>query len=223
MNADPADFIQAETRLLPVPLCPEILLYTADEATALWQRTEDALGALNLPPPFWAFPWAGGQALARYILDKPALVAGKRVLDVGSGSGLVAIAAARAKAAHVMANDIDPVAMAAAGLNAAANGTALQRRGNDMVGSDEGWDVVLAGDIAYQADMAARLFPWLQALARRGATVLLGDPRRAYLPRDLLRPLAHYDVPVPRSLEDAEIKPTDVWTFRRDGGPAVSP
>ena len=213
MIGDPAAFIRANTRLLDVPLCPELRVHTADEATVLWEKTEAALQAINLPPPFWAFPWAGGQALARFVLDRPHLVQGRTVLDVASGSGLVALAAARAGARHVVANDLDSMAAEAALLNAAANGVALTCHVGDIVGSDEGWDVVLAGDIAYQADMADRLMPWLHELHRRGAHVLIGDPGRAYLPRALLQAVARYDVPVPRALEDKDMKATDVWTF----------
>ncbi len=214
MILDRADFIRANTRLLAVPLCPEIQIYTADEATALWAKTEAALAAVDLPPPFWAFPWAGGQALARFILDHPALVRGRRVLDVGSGSGLVAIVAAKGGAREVEACDIDLMAAVAANLNAAANEVELYARSGDPVGTDAGWDVVLAGDIAYQADMAGALFPWLTALAQRGATVFIGDPGRSYLPQGL-EPVMRYQVPVSRDLEDADSKDTAVWTFPR--------
>ncbi|HEV7438516.1 MAG TPA: 50S ribosomal protein L11 methyltransferase [Methylobacterium sp.] len=211
---DPVAFIRAETRLLPVPHAPEIRLYVADEATELWQKTEEELGETGLPPPFWAFAWAGGQALARYVLDHPNMVAGRRVLDVASGSGLVAIAAAKAGASSVEAADIDAFAAAAAALNAEANGVALTPRLGDLVGTDEGWDAVLAGDIFYDRDIAARMAEWLLALQGRGATVLVGDPGRSYLPKDRLEELACYRVPVTRALEDAEIKLSRVWRFR---------
>jgi predicted nicotinamide N-methyase len=209
-----AAFIRAHTRLLPVPHAPEIVLYLADEATALWQKTEEELGEMGLAPPFWAFAWAGGQALARYILDRPALVAGQRVLDFASGSGLVAIAAAKAGAAHVEACDIDPFAATAIALNAAANGLRVEARLTDCVGADAGWDIVLAGDICYQQDIAERVTVWLSNLHRRGAVVLVGDPGRSYLPTDRLEALATYAVPVTRALEDTEIKRTSVWRFR---------
>jgi predicted nicotinamide N-methyase len=212
--ADPAGFIRTHTRLLPVPHAPEIRLQLADEATALWQKTEDELGAIGLPPPFWAFAWAGGQALARYLLDHPALVAGKRVLDFASGSGLVAIAAAKAGAASVEASDIDSFAISAMHLNAVANGVTIDACCSDKVGTDEGWDAVLAGDICYERDMAARTVDWMAGLHARGATVLIGDPGRSYLPRDALEPIATYQVPVTRTLEDAESKTTHVWRFR---------
>jgi predicted nicotinamide N-methyase len=209
--ADPNTFIRAETRLRPVPLVPEIALHLADEALPIWQRTEEELGEIGLPPPFWAFAWAGGQALARHVLDHPGIVAGHRVLDFASGSGLVAIAAAKAGAARVEAADIDAFAHAAVALNAQANGVSLHLLTDDIVGEDLGWDVVLAGDIAYERDTAARVFAWLDALARRGAAVWIGDPGRSYLPRERLEKVADYGVPVSRELEDAEIKCTAVW------------
>lgn len=215
---DPDDalaFIRANTRLLPVPHAPEIKLHLADEATELWQKTEEELAEIGLPPPFWAFAWAGGQALARYILDHPELVAGRRVLDFASGSGLVGIAAAMAGASAVTATDLDPFSIPAIGLNAEANGVlsriaALQA---DIIGTDPGDAVVLAADIFYERDIAGRVTEWLGALHARGATVLVGDPGRAYLPRDRLGVVATYEVPVSRSLEDSEIKRSQVWRF----------
>jgi predicted nicotinamide N-methyase len=215
MIPDPIAFIRAETRLLPVPHTPEIVLHVADEATELWQRTEEELGEIGLPPPFWAFAWAGGQALARYILDHPETVRGRHVLDFASGSGLVAIAAMKAGAAEVTACDIDGFALAAIGLNAEANGVRIAAAQEDLVGRDRGWDTVLAGDICYERDLAERVTNWLFDLSGRGATVLIGDPGRSYLPKDRLEQLASYQVPVTRTLEDAEIKKTSVWRFRR--------
>ncbi|KQP20236.1 methyltransferase [Methylobacterium sp. Leaf100] len=214
-SPDPLAFIRENTRLLPVPHAPEIVLHVADEATALWQKTEDELEAIGLPPPFWAFAWAGGQALARYILDNPELVSGRRVLDFASGSGLVAIAAAKAGAIHVTASDLDGFAIPAIGLNAAANGVAdrIEAVRDDLIGSDPGSAVVLAADIFYECDLAERVTAWLAGLHARGATVLVGDPGRSYLPRDRLERLATYAVPVSRSLEDAEIKQSSVWRF----------
>jgi predicted nicotinamide N-methyase len=213
---DRAAFIRNNTRLLPVPHAPEISLHVADEATVLWQKTEDELGEIGLPPPFWAFAWAGGQALARYILDNPGLVAGQRVLDFASGSGLVAIAAAKAGAAHVAASEIDAFAAEAIGINAAVNNVAdrISVLLADIIGTDGGWDTVLAGDICYQRDIAERVTIWLKALSRRGAQVLIGDPARSYLPRDALEEIATYQVPTTRMLEDAEIKKSSVWRFR---------
>ncbi len=214
--ADRKAFILAETRLRPVPHAPEIALHVADEATALWQKTEEELGEMGLPPPFWAFAWAGGQALARYVLDHPESVAGRRVLDFASGSGLVAIAAARAGAAEVEAAEIDAFAGEAILLNAAANDVSgrIAVTLRDIVGEDGGWDTVLAGDICYERSVAEAVTAWLKALAARGATVLIGDPGRTYLPRGDLEEVATYHVPTTRELEDLEIKRSSVWRFR---------
>ena len=209
-----AAFIRAHTRLMPVPHAPEISLHVAQEATELWQKTEDELAVIGLPPPFWAFAWAGGQALARHLLDNPALVAGRRVLDFASGSGLVAIAAAKAGASRVEACDIDAFAAAAIDLNAEANGVAVEARLADLVGLDEGWEVICAGDVCYERAMAEAVIAWLEGLSRRGATVLIGDPGRSYLPRGRLEEVATYQVPVTRALEDAEIKRSSVWRLR---------
>ncbi len=214
MIADPVAFIRAETRLRPVPHAPELVLHVADEATALWQKTEEELSEIGLPPPFWAFAWAGGQALARYVLDHPEAVRARHVLDFASGSGLVAIAAMTAGAARVTACDIDPFAVAAMDLNAAANGVAIEAVQADLIGQDQGWDVVLAGDICYERDLAQRVTEWLLGLSRRGATVLIGDPERSYLPEARLDRLAVYEVPVTRTLEDSDIKRSSVWRFR---------
>jgi predicted nicotinamide N-methyase len=215
-DVDKADFIRAHTRLLAVPHAPEIQLYLADEATALWEKTEEELGEIGLPPPFWAFAWAGGQALARYVLDHPDLVRGKRVLDFASGSGLVAVAAAMAGAAKVEASEIDEFAGAAIALNAEANGVRVAVHAGDIAGEDRGWDIVLAGDVSYERDMAERVTDWLAALALRGARVLIGDPGRTYLARDRLDAVAEYCIPVTRALEDIEIKRTQVWAFREN-------
>ena len=169
---------------------------------------------MGLPPPFWAFAWAGGQALARYLLDNPALVADGRALDFASGSGLIAVAAALSGAAAVEASDIDAFAIAAVGANAAENGVSIAPRLENLIGADEGWDVVLAGDIAYEKDLGDAAMDWLASLASRGATVLVGDPRRSYLPLDQLECVIEYSVPVTRELEDSEIKRTGVFRFR---------
>jgi len=213
IDQERANFIVSNTRLVAVPLTPEIKLHIADDVTALWQMTESELKTSGLPPPFWAFAWAGGQALARYVLDNPVIVAGKRVLDFAAGSGLVGIAAALAGAAYVEACDIDAFAIASVGVNAHANNVAVEARVRDLVGLDENWDVVLAGDVSYERDMAARVTNWLGDLARRGANVLVGDPGRTYLARDRLAPLAEYIVPVSRDLEDADTKTASVWKF----------
>ncbi|MBL8569401.1 MAG: methyltransferase [Phreatobacter sp.] len=215
MIADRAAFVRAHTRLMPVPHAPEIALHLADEATALWQKTEEELGTIGLPPPFWAFAWAGGQALARYVLDNPGVVRGRRVLDVATGSGLVAIAAAKAGAAEVTGVDIDAFAEVAVGLNAGANGVTVTARTGDPSGTDDGWDVILAGDICYQRDMTEAMMAWLGPIAAEGRPVLIGDPGRTYLPRERLVKLAEYEVPVTRALEDLEIKRTAVWRLRQ--------
>jgi len=211
---DPARFIVDQTRLAPVAFVPEIQLYQADEATALWHLTEAALDRADMPPPFWAFAWAGGQGLARYVLDHPDVVKGRRVLDFASGSGLVAIAAAKAGAAHVEAIDIDPFAVAAISLNAAANGADISVRQADIIGSAGGdFDVLLAGDVFYDPGFAARLLPWLAALATRGVTVIAGDPDRTYRPLARVHDLARYDVPVHPALEDAAVKRVRILGF----------
>lgn len=211
---DPAEaetFIRANTALTAPPHVPEIRLHLADEAHDLWLRTEEELAEIGLPPPFWAFAWAGGQGLARYLLDHPDTVRGKHVLDFASGSGLVGIAAALAGARDVLCADIDPFCGAATALNAAANGVSLAFTDADPVGTAGDWDVVLAGDVFYDRALAARVLPWLAELRRRGARVLVGDPGRAYLPKTGLFRLAQYEVPVTRALEDAEVKRTTVW------------
>ena len=218
MIVDRKGFILGNTRLVPVPHAPEISLHVADEVTPLWQKTEEELGQMGLPPPFWAFAWAGGQALARYILDHPASVSGKRVLDFASGSGLVAIAAAKAGAARVLAADIDVFAREAMAINAAANGVALDIAEDDVLGRyDHAADVILAGDIFYDRDIAARVLSWLQGWQMRGATALVGDPGRTYLPKEALTLLATYEVPVSRELEDLDIKKSSVWGLRSPG------
>jgi predicted nicotinamide N-methyase len=204
-------FILANTTLIAPPHVPEIRLHLAEESHALWLKTEEELAEIGLPPPFWAFAWAGGQGLTRYILDHPETVRGKSVLDFATGSGLVAIAAARAGATAVTACDIDPFCADAVALNADANGVTIDVRTADLIGVDEGWDIVLAGDVFYAKDFADALLPWFERLAARGATVLVGDPGRSYLPKTRLVELASYQVPVTRDLEDAEVKKTTVW------------
>lgn len=206
----PADFVRAHTRLAPVPFVPELVLHQADEPIGLWERTEvDGAGAQ--PPPFWAFAWAGGQALARYVLDTPELVRGREVLDLATGSGLVAIAAAQAGARAVTANDIDPLALAAAGANAAANGVRLHLVDGDLLDSDDRYGVVLAGDVCYSRDMSGRVLAFLHRAAAAGALVLIGDPGRAYLPAEGLTAAVAYDVPVVEALESVPVRRTTVW------------
>ncbi|GAB4354996.1 MAG: methyltransferase [Oricola sp.] len=195
------------------PHVPEIALHLADEAHDLWHRTEEELQQIGIEPPFWAFAWAGGQGLARYLLDHPETVCGRRVLDFATGSGLVAIAAAKAGASHVAACDIDPFCETAVALNGALNGVAVDYLAGDLVGAPVEAAVVLAGDVFFDRAMSAAVTPWFAALAASGVSVLVGDPGRAYLPRDRLSPLACYEVPVTRALEDAEVKRTSVWQF----------
>jgi len=208
----PTQFIRANTRLLAVPLVPEIRLHLAEESLPIWQKSEEELGAMNVPPPYWAFAWAGGQALARYLLDNPGIVAGRSILDLGSGSGLAGIAAAKAGASRVVAADIDVFALEAIGLNASANAVSLEIRGDDMLdGVPAPFDVVLVSDLFYERALAARVLAFSDAAMAQGARVLAGDPRRSYFPADRFRAEAEYSVPVTRELEDAEIKRTSVW------------
>jgi predicted nicotinamide N-methyase len=215
MIADRKAFIRANTRLKPVPLVPEIALHVADEAVPIWQKTEDELDAMGLPPPYWAFAWAGGQALARYLLDNRAAVADLRVLDLASGSGLVAIAAVRAGAVPVVAADIDAFTDPAIALNAEANDVYIEIMVQDLLdnvaSAQPRYDVILVGDLFYERDTAARALAFLDRHAATGARVLVGDPGRTYLPRERLTRLAEYAVPVTRELEDLEIKRTTVW------------
>lgn len=213
MKTDPERFILDNTSLLAPPHVPEIRLHLASEVHDLWLKTEADLEAIGLPPPFWAFAWAGGQGLARYILDHPETVRGKRVLDFASGSGLVAIAAAMAGASDVVAADIDPWAKNAVRLNAAANGVTLDFTNDDLIGMSVDADVVLAGDVFYDGDFAAALKGWFGRLATSGTMVLVGDPGRSYRPTEHLEALATYQVPVTRVLEDSEVKKTTVWRF----------
>jgi predicted nicotinamide N-methyase len=210
---DPARFVAENTALLSPPLVPEIRLHLATEVVPLWRKTEEELEAEGVPPPYWAFAWAGGQALARYVLDHPAEVADKRVLDFGSGSGLVAIAAAKAGAADILAADIDAFACAAIALNAIANGVVLRVTHNDVIGMPCTWDTILVGDMCYERPLAERLLAWLGDCARNGATVLLGDPGRSYFPKSGVEKLGTYNVQTTRDLEDREIRETSVYRF----------
>jgi predicted nicotinamide N-methyase len=206
-------FIRANATLSAPPHVPELRLHLADEAHDLWKKTEEELAGIGLPPPFWAFAWAGGQGLARHVLDHPSLVLDRRVLDFATGSGLVAIAACLAGAVDIIAADIDPFCRVACRLNGAANGVECAFSDEDLIGTDDGWEIVLAGDVFYDRELAARLTPWFSSLHRRGAEVLVGDPGRSYLPKERLQACATYQVPVSRALEDSEVKKTTVWRF----------
>jgi len=210
---DPAQFVCNNTQLLTPPLVPEIRLHLATEVVPLWRKTEEKLEAEGIPPPYWAFAWAGGQALARYLLDNPHEVAGRSALDFGCGSGLVAIAATKAGAARVLASDIDPFARTAVALNAAANGVSVDRTSEDVIGSDADWSVILLGDMCYERPLAERLLGWLADCARTGTRILLGDPGRAYLPKSGVQKLATYGVQTTRELEDREIRETSVYRW----------
>lgn len=211
MKTEPRLFIRGNTELLSPPHVGEIQLHLASEAHELWLKTEEELEKIGLPPPFWAFAWAGGQGLARYILDNPDIVSGKRVVDFASGSGVVAIAAAKSGAASVLAVDIDPWAKVAIAMNAEANGVSVEITDSNVVGTNLEAEVLLAGDVFYDKAFAELLFPWLLSQQKRGLRVLVGDPGRAYLPKQDLVAMATYQVPVSRALEDSEVKGTTVW------------
>ncbi|KPF45007.1 class I SAM-dependent methyltransferase [Rhizobium sp. G187] len=213
MKTDPERFILDNTSVLPPPHVPEIRLHLASEVHDLWQKTEEDLEAIGLPPPFWAFAWAGGQGLARYVIDHPEIVRGKKVLDFASGSGLVAIAAAMAGAGEVLAADIDPWARTAVRLNCILNDVSVDFTDDDLIGQSVDVDVILAGDVFYDSDFARALVAWFETVANKGCTVLVGDPGRSYRPTERLEALASYEVPVTRVLEDSEVKKTTVWRF----------
>ncbi|HYB56638.1 MAG TPA: 50S ribosomal protein L11 methyltransferase [Alphaproteobacteria bacterium] len=205
-------FVRAHTVVASTALLPEIWLHLASEITPLWQATEVSLEAQGVAPPYWAFAWVGGQALARYVLDRPQSVRGRRVLDFAAGSGIAAIAAALAGARQVAASELDPLALAALALNAAENGVTLSSLSEDLTESPaRGWDVILAGDVCYERPMAERVAAWLAAASREGALVLLGDPGRAYLPQAGLVELARYTVETTRELEDRERRETAIY------------
>jgi len=207
-------FILANTRLQAPPHTPELRLHLADEVTPIWRMTEEELGAIGLPPPFWAFAWAGGQALARYLLDNPAEVAGRRAVDFATGSGIVAIAAAMAGAAGVLAADIDPFCAAAVALNAEVNGALIDfTDANLLDAAPPADDLILAADICYEQPLAGQVMAWLATARAAGTRVLIGDPGRSYFPKSGLIQLAEYRVPTTRELEDAEIKRTAVWAL----------
>lgn len=209
---DPAiAFIKAQTAPSAPPLVPEISLYLATEITPLWQATEATLETADLPPPYWAFAWPGGQALARYVLDHPARVRGRRVLDLAAGCGIAAIAAAKAGAAAVTATDIDAMAASAMALNAALNDVTIAITTRDLTQTPpEAWDVVLAGDVCYERPMAKAMLAWLGQCVEAGASVLMADPGRAYLPNSGLDEIARYEVPTSLDLEDRPMRVTRV-------------
>ena len=212
MTMDHAGFIRANAAVSSAPACPEVKLWLATEVTPLWEATEAVLAQNNLPPPYWAFCWAGGQALTRYVLDTAGLVQGKRVLDFAAGCGSGAVAAAMRGATPVEAAEIDPFAVAAVKLNAALNGVGVEVLLEDVVGKPNRWDVVVAGDVCYERPMTEHIWPWLKRLAAEGATVLMADPGRAYLPKHGLLKLAEYTVATSLDLEDRTSR--DVGIFQ---------
>jgi len=207
-------FILENTRLQSPPHTPELNLRLADEITPIWQMTEEALAEIGLPPPFWAFAWAGGQALARYVLDHPNLVMAKTVIDFASGSGIVGIAAMKAGAAHVLCADIDGFCQAALSLNQAANNVVCDFTDADLLDAPPPTaDLILAGDICYEKPMTDKVMAWLKAARAQGANVLIGDPGRSYFPKTGLEKLAEYQVETTRELEDFAVKKTCVWAL----------
>lgn len=213
--ADRSRFILENTRFVAPPLVPEISLHLAEESVPIWEKTEEELGEMGLPPPYWAFAWAGGQALARYLLDNPGLIHGKSVLDLAAGSGLDAIAAMHAGARSALAVDIDDFAIAAIALNARDNAVAVAASNQDVLsGPPSDAEIILAGDLFYEKPLAERALVWLRACQAEGALVLVGDPGRSYFRKSEFDPLAHYGVPVTRELEDSTIKQTTVWRLR---------
>lgn len=214
---DPAlRLIRAYTALRSPAIVPEIKLHLGSDLLAFWQQTEVALYARDVtsgdtPPPYWAFAWPGGQALARFVLDRRNEFAGRSVLDFGAGSGLVAIAAAMAGAEPVVAAEIDPGALTAMEINAAANGVFIEAIEHDIIGSNGRWQTICAGDLCYERPLAERLIDWLRQLAAEGAEVLIGDPGRSYLPDSGMTRLATYEVPTSREIEDRDIRETSVY------------
>ncbi|MGI9426870.1 MAG: class I SAM-dependent methyltransferase [Hyphomicrobiaceae bacterium] len=211
-NDDRRQFVLDNTRLLNPPLVPEIVLHLAEESLPLWEKTEEQLGKMNVPPPYWAFAWAGGQALARYTLDHPDVVRNAHVIDLGAGSGLCAIAASLAGAADVLAADVDPFSEHAMALNATVNSVNLRITVDDLLSEPPlECDVLLIGDLFYEKDLADRVMVWARTIAQTGGDVLVGDPNRSFFPVDSFEKVAEYSVPVTRALEDSEIKRTSVW------------
>jgi predicted nicotinamide N-methyase len=211
-NTALADVIRAVTELKPTDLLPEILLYQATEITPLWQATEDLLRTAEIEPPYWAFAWAGGQATARLLLDRPELVAGRRIVDFACGGGVASIAAMKAGATSVLAVDIDALAVAATRANAAANGVVVETLTADLVGGAmPECDLLMAGDVCYDARMTAHILPWLRQVAASGITVLLGDPGRAYVPSSGIELMGEYRVPTTTAIEDKAFRDTKLW------------
>jgi predicted nicotinamide N-methyase len=219
LPADPEGFIRANTALERPAMVPELRLWLASEYVPIWQATEDWLEQQNVDPPYWAFCWPGGQAIARYLLDNPDAVRGKRVIDFAAGSGVSSMAAARAGAQSVIANDIDLLSLVAARLNAAANGLVVELSADDWLARPESApaaDVVIAGDVCYEREMSARALAWLRRHANAGRLVLLGDPGRNYFSAQGLEELARYEIPTSLQLENRGMRETVVWRVLPD-------
>jgi predicted nicotinamide N-methyase len=205
--------VRRNTTLQAVPDLPGVRLHLADDVTTVWRQTGEALGADDPALPYWAFAWVGGLAISRYLVEHPEEVEGRTVLDLATGSGLCAIVAARCGAASVHGTDIDPFAEAAVAVNARANGAHIGFSGRDLLDqAPPDYDVILAGDVCYEETMAGRMMDWLRAAARRGARVLIGDPGRTYLPRDL-EPHATYEVRTSREIEASDARAATVYTI----------
>ena len=214
LPVDPEGFIRTNTALEAPAMVPEFRLWLATEYVPIWQATEAWLDEHNIDPPYWAFCWPGGQAIARYLLDNPGIVRGKHVIDFAAGSGVSAMAAARAGAASVLANDIDAMSLVAARLNAGANGLSIDVNAEDWLAGADGHptaDVVIAGDVCYEQDMSVRALAWLRSHARLGRLVLLGDPRRNYFSAQGLEECARYEIPTSLQLENRGMRETVVW------------
>ena len=214
LPADPEGFIRANTALEAPAMVPEFKLWLASEYVPIWQATETWLEEQNVDPPYWAFCWPGGQAIARYLLDNPTLVEGRRVIDLAAGSGVSSLAAARAGAASVIANDIDALSLVAARLNARANGLTFEVSMDDWLAGPEGApdaEVVIAGDVCYERGMSTRALAWLRGHARLGRLVLLGDPGRNYFSAQGLEERARYEIPTSLQLENRGMRETVVW------------
>lgn len=205
------DFIQSHTLLKAVDFVPEITLYQADEIIPIWQATENWLAHQNIDPPFWAFAWPGGKALARHILDHPAFVKDKRILDFAAGCGITAIACGMRKAQFIETADIDPLARKAVALNARQNQIILDKNSDDLVGQENRWDMIFCGDVCYEAPMTNHIWPWLKACAASGSKVIIADPDRKYLPKKELVPFHEYDIPTSTELEDRSVLHTVLY------------
>jgi predicted nicotinamide N-methyase len=212
MKPSSRDFINANTVIGTPSILPELKIRVANEIVPLWHATETQLSENGISPPYWAFVWPGGQAIARYIIDNSHLVARRTVLDFAAGSGVAGLAALRAGATEVTASDVDPLAVEAIHMNADLNGLSISTTTEDLTAKmARNWDVVLAGDVCYEKAMADQVWAWLRRLAAQGVLVLLGDPGRNYKPAQGLVEVARYEVPTSLELEDKTVRSTGVW------------